>query len=363
MKLQKKIIAGALGITLFMGGIGGTAFAQEATYKVQSGDTFWIISQKNKVDILELMKVNQATEQTVIYPGQVMVLPTVSPIDTLHTVKSGETFWIISQKYGVDILKLMEYNNADVKTVIYVGQLLKIPTEGTSQINSTSTSASKPTITYIEHKVIKGDDFWKLSIQYSIPMNELLSVNNLNEKSWLNIGDVLKIPVHHVPVKPTPGEKFGEYLDWWSEAQYVIPVGAEFKIIDYYTGKGFMAKRTTGANHSDTETMTAEDTKIMTELWGGKLSWDKRPVVIEYKGRKIAASMAGMPHAGNDKDPGGLYTSWRSDGYGAGFNFDWVKNNGMDGHFDIHFLNSTTHKNGEIDAKHQANVKITAGVK
>jgi len=33
----------------------------------------------------------------------------------------------------------------------------------------------------------------------------------------------------------------------------------------------------------------------------------------------------------------------------------------MDGHFDIHFLNSTRHKDGEVDWSHQANVRIAAG--
>jgi len=56
--------------------------------------------------------------------------------------------------------------------------------------------------------------------------------------------------------------------------------------------------------------------------------------------------MTAMPHAGNDSAPGGVWTSWRSGDYGAGTNYDYIKGNGIDGHFDIHFYNSTRHKDG-----------------
>ena len=101
----------------------------------------------------------------------------------------------------------------------------------------------------------------------------------------------------------------------------------------------------------------------MKEIWGGEFSWVRRPVIIKYNGRKLAASMSSMPHAGNDAAPGGINTSWRSGNYGAGYNLDWVKNNGIDGVLDIHFLNSTRHSDGQVDQKHQDNVKISAGTK
>ncbi len=351
MNWKRILISGVMGVTVFIGGFSFT-HAQDITYKVKWGDTFWKISDKHKVDIYDLMKINGASQGTVLYPGQTLTIPGDNS-ERIHKVSSGETYWIISEKYGVDLLKLLAYNNANERTVINVGQEVKIPG---GSINNISTN----TTTYKSHKVIKGDDIWKLSQQYGIPIEEIMKANNLNQNSWLNIGDIVKIPVHNIPVKETPGDKFGEYLNWWTEAQYVVPVNAVFKVTDFKTGKSFMAKRTTGANHADSETLTEADTKKMKDIWGG-FSWDRRAVILEYDGRKIAASMSGMPHAGNDNSPGGIYTSWRSDGYGAGTNFDWIKNNGMNGVFDIHFVDSTRHKDGEIDLKHQAQIKIAAG--
>ena len=209
----------------------------------------------------------------------------------------------------------------------------------------------------------KGDNLWSIANKYGITLSELLKTNNLSTSALINIGDVLKIPVHNIPVKTTPGPQYGEALDWWTEAQYVIPIGSDFQVVDFTTGKSFNVRRTTGANHADCETLTLADTQIMKEVWGGSFSWTSRPILIKFNGRQIAASMSSMPHAGNDGAAAGIWTSWRSGDYGAGTNFDWIKNNGIDGHFDIHFLNSTAHNTGLINVNHQQNAKIAAGIK
>jgi len=98
-------------------------------------------------------------------------------------------------------------------------------------------------------------------------------------------------------------------------------------------------KRTIGANHADCEPLTANDAAIMKEVWGGSYSWKERAVIVEVDGRKIAASMASMPH-----------------------DIQYITNNNFDGHFDIHFRNSTRHSDGKISESHQKQVRIAAGI-
>ncbi|SHK43563.1 LysM peptidoglycan-binding domain-containing protein [Tepidibacter formicigenes] len=334
-------------------------------YEVKSGDTAWIISQKFNVSLSELLKINNMDESSVLYIGQKLKIPSVDN-DNYYEVKSGDTAWIISQKFNVSLSELLKINNMDESSVLYIGQKLKIPNVDniTEEENKTNTIKNQIniTITYIDYTIKSGDNFWSLSLKYGIPYQELLDTNNATSSTILNIGDVIKVPQHNIPVMDTIGEQYGEYLDWWDAAQYVIPIGAEFKVVDFNTGKSFMAKRTYGANHADVETLTLEDTKIMKEIWGGSWSWVTRPVILEYNGRKVAASASGMPHAGNDVDPANVNTNWRSGDYGFGINFDSIKGNGMDGHFDIHFLNSTSHNTGKISESHQKSVKISAGI-
>jgi D-gamma-glutamyl-meso-diaminopimelic acid endopeptidase CwlS len=328
-------------------------------HTVKAGDTYWIISQKYQVNLHSLMAANNASEKTILNIGDKVYIPPKAQTQNMeYTVRPGDTFWIISQKFNVDMNTLMAYNNSNKNTILYVGQKIKIPGNGWS-----NTTSSQPYITYTWYTVQKGDILWDIAIKFGIPFNELLKENNLTESSIANIGDVLKIPVHHIPVKKTPGQDYGEYLDWWTEAQYVIPVGSVFEVVDYYTGKSFKVKRTTGANHADCETLTLNDTNIMKQIWGGSFNWSARPIIIKYNSRKIAASASSMPHAGNDNAPGGLQTTWRSGNYGPGYNLDWVKDNGIDGVFDIHFSNSTRHNDGKVDSYHQSCVNIAAGIK
>ena len=82
----------------------------------------------------------------------------------------------------------------------------------------------------------------------------------------------------------------------------------------------------------DTEPLTAEDTAIMKEIYGGAWSWDRRAILVKYDGHVYAASMNGMPHGTSTID------------------------NGFDGHFCVHFTGSKTHGTDRVDEDHQAAV-------
>lgn len=148
-----------------------------------------------------------------------------------------------------------------------------------------------------------------------------------------------------------------ELLDWWSSVDKLFEKGTPAVVIDVDTGKSFEVVRTYGANHADVETLTAENTAIMKEIWGGEWNWERRAVIVVVNGRRIAASAAGMPHAGLDSMPEGENIDNRSGDFGTGINLDKIKGNNMDGHFDIHFLNSRTHGTDKIDEKHQQMVQ------
>lgn len=326
--------------------------AQAATHTVVKGDTYWLIAKQYGVDFNTLLKANGATTSSWLEVGDTVYIPD----SNIHIAVKGDTYWIIAQKYGVDFNTLLKANNATTSSWLEIGDTVYIPSSGSSG----SSSSTTPYITYITYTVKSGDTYWTIANNHGIPMSELLEANSLTESSSIYVGKKLTIPVHHVPVTSTPGSSYGEYLDWWTQAQYVIPVGATFTVQDFYTGATFKAKRTTGSGHADCEPLTASDTAKMNSIFGGQ-NWTSRPVLIIYNGRKIAASATSKLHAGNDSVAGGVWTSWRSDDYGAGYNYDWVKNNDAHGIFDIHFLNSIRHNDGQVNSTHQKNIKIAAG--
>lgn len=48
---------------------------------------------------------------------------------SVHVVSPGDTYWKISQWYGVDLTALMNANGANGNSVLYVGQRVTIPTK------------------------------------------------------------------------------------------------------------------------------------------------------------------------------------------------------------------------------------------
>ena len=131
-------------------------------------------------------------------------------------------------------------------------------------------------------------------------------------------------------------------------------------LYDIATGLSFKIKRTYGYNHADCETLTSEDTKIMKNILGGQWSWNRRAAIILVDGKRIAASFAGMPHAGLENYKEGISVASRSGDFGYGTNLDAVKGNDMSGHFDVHFSGSRTHGTNVIDAAHQNMVQKAA---
>lgn len=144
-----------------------------------------------------------------------------------------------------------------------------------------------------------------------------------------------------VPLPTAPGAEARP----WSEVNRLWPVGKTAKVIDVRTGLTFEVKRQGGWAHVDAEPLTWADTRTMLDNYGGQWSWSRRPVVIILDDLRIAASQNGMPH--------GRSTVW---------------NNGMNGHFCIHFLGSTTHGSvytgtgrPSLDSAHQRAVQEAVG--
>lgn len=384
--------------------------AQPSTsYKVVAGDSLSIIAKRFGLTVDAIKSANQIQSDTIqigqelTLPGGVKGVSSEVPTVETYTVKTGDTLSGIAKQYNLSTNFLI-INNQLTTGSIQAGQVLKLkenfikgdrnqigkikvlkttglyskdkagnltfvkslPVGGGYSVYSIDydhklynvggnnwmkiSSDSKftrlgevPSLTssaaYVTHTVKSGDTIWGLSVKYGIPQSELLKVNSLKLNSQLSVGQRLTVPQYKIAVKQTVSSRHGEHLDWWSEAQYVLPIGKSFKVTDFATGKSFMVKRTIGANHADCETLTTKDTIVAKGIWKG-FSWKERAVIIEVDGRKIAASMSFMPH-----------------------DVEYIKNNGINGHFDIHFKNSTRHKDGKIDYHHQNQVNIAAGVK
>jgi len=237
---------------------------------------------------------------------------------------------------------------------IVLGLSLSFNAIGLANNYMTSVEHTKKVYTYNSKVYVKTEDEITKEVNLAKTNFKKSNINLSSKKQNTNAKASIKNP----NIKKS--SKYGELLDWWKSARYIFKVGSVAEVTDLYTGKTFKVKRTMGTNHADCEALTINDTKIMMSIWGG-YSWNTRPVIVKINGKRIAASMSFMPHAGIDSKPAFTVVSSRSGGYGRGENLDVIKGNAMNGHIDIHFLNSTTHKTGKKNPEHQRSVLKAAG--
>lgn len=93
-------------------------------YTVEDGDTLYGIGSKFKVSTDALKYVNGLTDESVLRPGQKIVIPPVSGL--IHTVKSGDTLASIASKYQVAAQAIADFNYL-LDNNLSVGTELVIP--------------------------------------------------------------------------------------------------------------------------------------------------------------------------------------------------------------------------------------------
>jgi hypothetical protein len=142
----------------------------------------------------------------------------------------------------------------------------------------------------------------------------------------------------------------------WQEANKKIPVFSSFGVTDMETGIFWMMMRTSGKLHADVETLTKEDTAKMLSCFPKDSSFENstyRPVIVNLGSERYAAALMGFPHAGSNHTPFKQMTKELSGGFTDIPNWDYNRDNGIAGHFCLHFLGSTRHTDKKEDPKAQ----------
>ncbi len=98
-------------------------------YTVQPGDTLYLIAKSFGTSVDSIMSLN-GLSSTMIYPGQVLLVPGSgqAPIGKTqyYTVQPGDTLYLIARSFGTSVDSIMSLNGL-YSTVIYPGQVLLVP--------------------------------------------------------------------------------------------------------------------------------------------------------------------------------------------------------------------------------------------
>ena len=187
-----------------------------AKYTVQSGDSVWKISNDHGITMAQLIEWNNI-KNNFVYPGQQLIVSngvssnagantgsntgntsgssssssssSNTASGTKYTVKAGDSVWSVSNKYGITMAQLIQWNNIQ-NNFIYPGQQLTVSNSGSTNSTSGNTGSSTNTNNSSSvntgssssqgtYTVKAGESVWSVANKNGITMDQLIEWNNI----------------------------------------------------------------------------------------------------------------------------------------------------------------------------------------
>ncbi|WP_182353415.1 LysM peptidoglycan-binding domain-containing protein [Flaviflexus huanghaiensis] len=124
-----------------------------ASYQVTTGDSVWVIAQRFGVSVSSIIEANGLGSAATVYPGQRLEIPTTrvpavpaSPTDAAgtYTVKRGDTLSGIALRNGTTVAAIVAANGLRDANVIYPGQKLTLRDSAMSPVPAPRPAAPAP---------------------------------------------------------------------------------------------------------------------------------------------------------------------------------------------------------------------------
>ncbi len=173
-----------------------TADDGSVVHVVESGQNVWDIAVAYDVAPSEIQALNRLDQDASILPGQQLVIvPAEVRIEVnedgsiTHDVEEGQSLWVISREYDVELARLLEINGLTEGSIIRPGDQLLIqpPTDG-SWVELED--RPKPAI---YHTVVEGQVLYNIAAIHGVAFETLLELNDLTAESIIRPGDQLLI--------------------------------------------------------------------------------------------------------------------------------------------------------------------------
>lgn len=177
-----------------------TSGGETIRYTIKKGDTLSQIANRYGTTVAELAGINQIANPNLIYPGQIITIPTDSSIlgnetrctgKIIYTVKRGDTLWGIANRYGITVSQLVSINQISNPNLIYPGEQIRITSLSSPNCNQNQTIS--PPITGITYVVRRGDTLWSISRRYGVTVRYLVEKNNVQNPNLIYPGQIIRI--------------------------------------------------------------------------------------------------------------------------------------------------------------------------
>ncbi len=126
----------------------------------------------------------------------------INPDVPVYRVESGDSLWIIAHRFHTSVSDLMTANNLESRR-LRLHQKLVIPRgehrrnfRHTERVASNSHSLSgKGSRAWLDHRIRPGDSLYRLAHHYRTSVREIIALNHMPPRRTLRVGDHIMIPV------------------------------------------------------------------------------------------------------------------------------------------------------------------------
>jgi membrane-bound lytic murein transglycosylase D len=193
---------------------------------VRAGDTLSSIARRYGVQVSDLRAANGLRNSSTIHPGDTLKVPgvaatastegevaaartditaqlperlpggvaalAVTPAKSkakpsapkVHVVRSGDTLWAVSKRYGVSVPALAAANGLGPNAELSIGTRLEIPSGGASGSRES---------TRLTYEVRSGDTLTRIADRFNVSVRELAEWNNMKKSQTLRTGQRLVV--------------------------------------------------------------------------------------------------------------------------------------------------------------------------
>ena len=180
------------------------AAIKRATYVVRSGDTLSHIAVRKGVSLAALLKANRLSSRSVLQVGQKIRIPGAGAASasrpgartvstTTYRVRSGDTLSAIAARTRTSLATVYSLNHLSARSVIHPGQLIKV--RGTTPAATRRAGSAAYTVR-------PGDTLSGIAVKHGTTLAALLKTNHLSARSVIHPGQRLRVPAK--PAKSAP---------------------------------------------------------------------------------------------------------------------------------------------------------------
>ena len=192
-------------------------FVEWHRHEIQNGENLGLIAQRYNTTVSLVKEINNLRGDT-IRAGDHLFVPvssrapseySLSAANRLrslqqrnreglrqeHTVRSGESLWEISRRYGVSVRQLARWNGMAPTDTLRPNQTLVLWLDSDQAIRTAASSGPQGRTQAVTYRVRRGDSLYRIGQRFNVRIQDIKRWNNIPEGSYLQPGQQLRLNV------------------------------------------------------------------------------------------------------------------------------------------------------------------------